>query len=161
MVDRWESRFEARPARTGMWVVVGIIAFVLVIGSVLWGLGVLSSPVRGAGDAYAQKNGAGNFISAQRGFVADDNEYKATKLKIIDAAKIVADDKTAVAPTDGLAAYQFQRQVTDDKTTVQQLTQHCQDVAADYNTRAGSYLSQDFLGANLPIQLDAAGCSAG
>lgn len=160
MVDRWENRFETKPARTGMWVIVGIIVFVLAISAGLWALGIISSPVRGAGDAYAQKNGAGNFVSAQRGFVADNNDYKATKLKIADAVKIVADDKTAVAPSDALAAYQFQRQVTDDRTAVQQLTQHCQDVVADYNTRAGSYLSQDFMGANLPIQLDPAGCSA-
>jgi hypothetical protein len=161
MVNRWERRFETKPARTSMWVLSGGIAFVLLIVALLWGLGVLSSPVRGAGDAYAQKNGAGNFISAQRGFVADNNEYKATKLKIIDARRVVAEDKTSPVPADGLAAYEHERQLTSDSATVQQLTQHCQDVAADYNTRAGSYLSQDFLGVDLPVQLDPAACSTG
>ena len=161
MVDRWERRFETKPARTGMWAISGGIVFVLLIIALLWGLGVIASPVRGAGDAYSQKNGAGNFISAQRGFVADNNEYKATKLKIIDARKVVAEDKASPLPTDGLAAYEHEQRVTSDSATVQQLTQHCQDVAADYNTRAGSYLSQDFLGADLPVQLDPAACSTG
>jgi hypothetical protein len=161
MVDRWERRFETKPARTGMWVILGGVVFVLFIVALLWGLGVIASPVRGAGNAYSQKNGAGNFISAQHGFVADDNEYKTTKLKIIDARRVVAEDKASPLPTDGLAAYEHEQRVTADSATVQQLTQHCQDVAVDYNTRAGSYLSQDFLGVNLPTQLDPAACSTG
>jgi hypothetical protein len=159
MVDRWERNLERRPMSTGGFWALCVVAIVLIIVSFVWALHVLTSPVRGAGDAYAEKNGAGNFIAQQHYFFATHEDYKATIQKITDARNTVKTEQTAQRPADGLAAYEAQRQLTADQATVQQLTQHCQDDAAGYNTAAQAYLSEDFRGAGLPYRLDPAVCS--
>lgn len=160
MVDRWENRLENKPARTGLWIVTGLIAFVLVVIAVIWALKVFTSPVRGAGDAYAEKNGAGNFIAQQHSFIATNEDYKSTLVKIVNAREMVKAEQAGPRPTDSLAAYEAQRQLSTDQATVMQLIQHCQDDATNYNTASQAYLSEDFRNANLPYRLDPATCAA-
>lgn len=159
MVDHWEDRFESKPGRTVLLVTCVVIAFVLAISAVLWALGVFTSPVRGAGDAYAEKNGAGNFIAQQAVFVSRNEDYKAKLQQIHDIHETVKAEQTTPKPTDGLAAYEAQRQLSNDQATVQQLVMGCQRAATEYNTAGQLYLAQDFKNAGLPYRLDYATCS--
>lgn len=161
MVDHWEDRFMRRPGWTAMWLTGGIIAFFLVVGGVLWATGVILSPVKGAGEAYAEKNGAGNFIEAQHAFQAENQDFEATLAKIKDARDVVAKDQTAINPAaDPIAQWQVQQRVTSDAAILTELTQGCQNTAAKYNTDANSYLTASFRDAGLPDHLDPATCSA-
>lgn len=160
MADRWEQRFEARPARTGMWLVIGTIIFVLVILAGLWGLGVLTSPVRGSGDAYTQKNSAGNWIAAQKQFQSDAKTFDVRKVQIADASKALKAWQAGPHPVDGVAAYNDGEHGQNLETTLTGLTTGCQNLAANYNTNSRAYLSQQFKDADLPDQLDPTACSA-
>lgn len=160
MVNRWEQRFEAHPARTGMWLVTGVIIFVLVIMAVLWGLGVLTSPVRGSGDAYTQKNSAGNWVAAQKQFQSDANTFNTRKVQIADASRTFKAWQSGPHPTDGVAAYTDAEHGRNLETTLTGLTTSCQNIAANYNTDSRAYLSQQFKDVDLPDHLDPAACSA-
>jgi hypothetical protein len=159
MTDRWEHRFDTKPARTGMWVITGVIVFVVAVGGVLWGLGVITSPVRGAGDAYAQKNSAGNWITAQKQFQSDAKTFQVRLVQIADASKAVKAWQTGAHPTDGIAAYTDGETGNNLRTTLTGLTTGCQNIAATYNTDSHAYLSQQFKDADLPDQLDPTACS--
>lgn len=159
MADRWATRLEAKPGRTTMWIICGVIAFVLVISAALWALTVAASPIKGTGDAYAQKNGADNWVQAQTQFHNRDNTFRMYLGQIVDAKKAQVAWQTGPHPTDGIAAF------TDGQTGQQLgqvvigLTQQCQKTATDYNTASQGYLSRDFKDAGLPYQLDPAACS--
>jgi hypothetical protein len=135
--DSWrEERREANRAGRFVlvWVLV-VIAIALLIGAVVWGIRVITSPVTGAGDAYATKNSAANWTAAQARF---EDEY----------ADIVATDRKITA-TAGDA---------DDKSTrgdtYRGLRSYCLSAVGEYNADARKYLARDFRAADLPPQID-------
>lgn len=155
----WEDRFEERPVRTSIQLVLGLLAGGAVIGLLVWGAIVFFSGVKGQGDSVVKKNSSDNFISAQAGFVRDNEEFQADLVKIRDAAKQVKDFEAAHPTGNGTPYDPNAEQAQNLRTTLTGSTQSCQSIAADYNARSQSYLSQDFKDANLPDRLDPAQCS--
>lgn len=158
--DYWEDRFERRPVRTGLQLTLGIMACLLVAGAVWWVVTVVLSGIKGQGDSTITKNSSDNFISAQAGFVRDNEEFTADLVKIRDAKQAVTSFEATHPTSNGTPFDLNAEQDQNLHTTLTGLTQSCQSVAADYNTRSQSYLSQDFKNAGLPERLDPAQCSA-
>lgn len=116
-----------------VWVLIFIIG-AAVIGVGAWGFRVLTSEVKGEGDAIIQRNSAENWTAAQARFEENYAEIVATDLKIIDAkARMEAspDDEYAEATYYGTQSY-------------------CRSVVADYNADANKFLAGDFRSADLP-----------
>lgn len=139
-----EDRREAR-----RWFGLGLLGWVLIIllalllAAAVWGMRVLTSEVRGQGDAVIQRNSAENWVAAQAKFEGNYAEYEATLVKIEERAALAAadpDDKTLRTEVSGLRSY-------------------CASVAADYNADARSFLLEDFRSADLPGRLDADTCN--
>jgi hypothetical protein len=158
----WERRgdeFDKRPVRTAAkWAAV-VIAFVGVIAVALWGFGVFTSPIKGQGDAYQQKNSAQNWVNAQAQFHQDYESILAFDKKITDARRDLTDFE-AKHPQIGNGT-PFDPAAEQDSNlyrTLVGLTQQCQDTAAAYNARAQSYLSQDFRDASLPERISDNNC---
>lgn len=122
--------------RTGVWV-IAVLLFVSVIGVAVWGFGVLTSDVKGRGDAVVKKNSATNRISAQERF---EDLY----------AEIVAAD-AKIGPAR--QAYKMNPSPVN-QTNLTGLTNYCLDVVADYNAEARKYTSEDFRSTDLPAQID-------
>lgn len=156
----WEDRFEERPVRTLIQLVLGLLAGGAVIGLLVWGAIVFFSGVKGQGDSVVKKNSSDNFISAQAGFVRDNEEFKTDLLKIKDAKQTLTAFE-AVHPTNNGTLYDPNAEQDQNlRTTLTGLTQSCQGIAADYNTQSQLFLSQDFKNAGLPERLDPAQCAA-
>jgi hypothetical protein len=157
--DYWEKRMERRPVRTLVQLGFGILAGCAVLGVAVWGAIVLFSGIKGQGDSVVKHNSSDNFISAQAGFVRDNEEFQADLVKIRDASKQVKDFEATHPTGNGTPYDPAAEQDQNLRTTLTGLTQSCQATAADYNTRSKSYLSQDFKDAGLPERLDPAQCS--
>lgn len=158
--ERRAERFDKHPARTALIWLGGLIAICLVISAVLWALGVFASPLKGQGDAYREKHSAQNWVSAQAGFQRDYNSFVTFQQQIVYTKKQLTDFQQAHpnvgngTPFDPLA-----EQLDNLQRSVTGLTLQCQNTATNYNTAAGSYLSQDFRDASLPEQLDPVQCT--
>lgn len=130
---------------------------VLVLGVVFlaWGLWVLLSPAKGAGDAYVQKNSANNWVAAQAGFHRDYETIKAFGQQISDAQQQLTSYEAAHPSLGNGTPYDpVAQQDTNLRTTLTGLQQQCQNTVSDYNTRAQSYLTRDFRDAGLPDRID-------
>lgn len=160
MVDQWKHRFETRPGRTGMRVVIVITLFILFVIAGVWVLYVVTAPIRGTGDAYAQRSSAGNWITAQKQFQSDVKTFEARKVQIADASRALTAWRAGPHPADGIAAYTDAEHGRNLEVTLTGLTTGCQNIAAGYNTDSRAYLSQQFKDADLPDQLDPAACTA-
>lgn len=123
--------------RVAIWSVV-VLLFCGLLGTGIWAVKVVTSDVRGKGDAVTIKNEARNRIRAQEGF---EKLY----------ADIVASDrKVDVADAAAKAS-------PDDRTLRQNaagIRQYCLTVVGDYNARARSFSQEDFRAADLPFQVD-------
>jgi hypothetical protein len=160
-MNRWETGMEQRPMRTVLLVcAIALVAGLIVVG-VLWGLGVILSPVKGAGDSYSRKNSADNFISAQAQFEADYAQLGQFKANIAaKAGEVTAWEKAhpAGAPSGGWdQAAEHDQLLHSDLSG---LTNQCNALVADYNARSRQYLSQDFKAVDLPAELSATECAA-
>jgi hypothetical protein len=124
--------------RHGYWYAIkwaiAILLASLVIAAGLWALGVVSSGVKGQGDAVRQKNSAGNRIAAQEGFQANYNEILAADRRIDVLWAAWQDDRT-----DPIAKTNYTGAVT-----------YCVGLVGDYNARAEKYTQEAFRDANLP-----------
>lgn len=158
MGRKWEKRFDKKPLRTSALWILAIVAFTLVVVAGVWGVRVLWSGPKGAGDGVIQKNSSDNWINAQAQFNQDFQTYTTYKSQITDAQKALTDYEKQPRPTDGLGSMTWQEQDKNLRTTLTGLTQQCQSTASDYNTRSHSYLTQDFKDAGLPDQLDPTQC---
>jgi hypothetical protein len=158
--NSWEKGFDKRPVRTTLRLWAVLIAAILVTAAIVWGVTVVVSGIKGQGDSVIHKNSSDNFISAQAGFIRDNEEFNTDLVKIRDAAKQVK-DYDAAHPTSNGTPYDPNAEYDHDlRTTLTGLTQTCQNTAADYNTRSSSYLTEDFKDAGLPLKLDPAQCSS-
>lgn len=121
-----------------VWIVIASVVGIALISAAVWGFGVITSPVKGQGEAYKTKNSSENWTKAQAKF---ENLY----------ADIQAADKKAKLATDALAA-----NPTD--ITLQQthsgVVSGCLNLVADYNAASRTYLAGDFKSADLPYQID-------
>jgi hypothetical protein len=158
--DGWASDFQRKPGITVFKAVFWIVLLGVFVVVVLWTTGVVTAPWKGKGDAYIQKNSADNWVAAQRTFHQENNDYTADLVKIRDAKTALTQFEAGAKPhPNSIAAFQWQQQDTNLRTTLTGLEQGCEQVAANYATDAQSYLTESFRDAGLPATLDAAACS--
>jgi hypothetical protein len=142
MTKWYESDDPTKVARSASWRVgvfiliwLGVVAL---IGVLVWGFRVVTSDIKGQGNAVIIKNDAVNRIAQQEQFEQLYADIKAADLKIGTAAAAVALnplDKTAQQTYTGTVNY-------------------CIQVSADYDALARKYSAEDFRAADLPEQID-------
>lgn len=135
--DDWRE-FDRESRRAGGRIFVWLLVIVLtlgIFGALFWGFRVVTSDVRGQGDAVRIKNSAPNRIKAQEAYVSAMNEVKRAdrNLDTLAAAK----DDSNVAKTRYVGAVSY-----------------CQSVVADYNALADKYRSADFIPQGYPVAID-------
>lgn len=133
--DDWDNvTYDARKIGwlSARWI-VAIIAFVLLIGGVVWGVTVLLAPVKGEGDKRIIKHDATNMIAAQERFEDLYQDILSTDRKIQVAKEAKGD--TAVTNLQGLQSY-------------------CLGVVGEYNAAARKYTQEDFRSVDLPKEID-------
>jgi hypothetical protein len=159
-VENWADRTERSPVKTVFQLVALGVILVVAVMAALWGLGVVTAPWKGAGDAYQQKNSAQNWVAAQRQFHQDQNDVQADQAKIAAAKTALNGFRGAnPAPTgDAIAYQQWSQQEANYQTTLTGLQQQCQNTVASYDTDAQSYLTENWRDADLPPQLDPSAC---
>lgn len=134
----YESDNPDRIARAAGWRIILVVIAAAAIGFGAWGIRVLTSGVRGQGDAVISKNSAANWTAAQARFRALHEEILATDRKLdLLAAQANAN------PGDRVA-----------QTTYTGTVSYCLGVVGTYNAEAKSYLSQDFRDSDLPERIN-------
>lgn len=129
----------------GLGWLLTIIVLVALLGIAGWGFKVLTSDIKGQGDATITKNSGANRIVQDARFQQLNESYQGSlaKIKIAQAAvEASPNDKTATTNLAGTQNY-------------------CVDVVNQYNALAKSFIAEDFLGTNLPSKLDQATCIEG
>ena len=147
-MSNWYDHNNAdKVTRSGLWrfmIIVAVLAiFFALLGWLLWGIGVLGAPVKGAGDAYKQKESASNRIVQQAEFEDLKAEYDDTLAKISVARKAAKQNPDS--------------QIKQTEYTG--LVNYCVDVAGDYNAESRKYLAADFKAIDLPAELDRTACT--
>lgn len=128
--------------RIMLWIALFAVFFAL-LGWLLWGLGVIGAPIKGAGDAFKTQQSGTNRITQQAFFEDTYADYESTVAKIQPAKDALKNDK-------------------DNPLLQEQLTgtiNYCLDVVADYNAQSRKYLAADFKAIDLPAKLSTATCS--
>lgn len=158
--EDWAEELETRPVATLLKWCGALIALILLVTVILWGFGVITAPWKGNGDAYQQNHTSQNWINAQRAFHQQYNDVEGFKAKIA-AAKGELDRFERTHPNlgNGTPYDPAAQQDQNMRTTMTGLQQQCQNVVANYNTDAKSYLTEDWRDAGLPSQLDQAECA--
>lgn len=128
--------------RAGVWIAL-VVIFFAALGGLIWVLNVATSPVKGQGDAYQQKNSAVNRIASQATFEDLYADYQDTLVKIE-----VASDAYDKNPKSQIA-----------QTNLAGLINYCVDVVGDYNAESRKYLAADFKAVDLPYELDRSACN--
>lgn len=123
--------------RTGV-IIISVIAFFAVIGAVTFGVRVLTSDVRGQGEAEIMKNSGTNRVAAQERFETLYADIKAADSKLDQAAA----DKAA-NPGDRFHA-----------TNYTGLVSYCIDLIGQYNAEARKFSAKDFRSIDLPSVID-------
>lgn len=141
MSKTWEQReaqFERRPGWTiGKWI-VGVVVFIMLLSTAIWGFGVLTAPVSGRGEAVKRIESAENRIFKQEMF---EELYQ------------------------DVGAYQAQLAAlgkgTENYATIKQgLINKCLDTVATYNAEARKVSSAKFRSIDLPESLTGEECAA-
>ena len=117
---------------------VGIIVFVLLIGAGIWGLRILTAPIKGAGDQEIVVNDGRNRIFAQEHFFELYNNLLAYDQQLDQAAA----DK-AEHPGDQFFA-----------TNYSGLVKTCIDARNQYNADANKVTQAKWRDPGLPFQID-------
>lgn len=142
-----------------IWSVITVIGvIVLVVG--LWAAGVFTSGIHGKGEAIKQKNNAGNWTSAQAQFERDFADFQKFQTQATGAQTALDrfNQDHPVNPNAG-PGDPTEEQRTNLTNDLAGIVQQCGNTAADYNTAARSYLSEQFRAADLPPSLDPADCT--
>lgn len=123
----------------GIWASLFIV-MVLLITTALWGLGIVTAPWTGRGNAYKQQQGSTNRVFAQQQFHDLYQDYQATVAKIPRYRKAAVTGDTAA------------------NINYTGLLSHCSDVVGQYNAASSKYLTKDFKDADLPYSLPQGAC---
>ncbi len=156
--DKWDDEFERwTPRRIKAWIWV-LIAAVIILPMLVWGISVATSGVRGSGDIVQQRNDADNRISAQAFFEDTYATIKAQDLKLTEAQADL-DEFIATTPqpssSDLVQVQLYTQQLKAKQTTVTGLQQICQDAVGSYNAEARKTIRGDWRSEDLPYQIDA------
>ena len=137
----YESDNPGRVVRGGSWrlgvVIIGVVVFFAVLGVAIWGVKVLVSGPKGAGDQEVIVNDAKNRIFAQQHFFTLYNQVLAYDQQLDQAAADKADH-----PGDQFFA-----------TNYSGLVKSCIDARNQYNGDANKVTMQRWLDPELPFQL--------
>lgn len=117
---------------------LGFLILGALVGVTTWGFGVLTSDVKGRGDATRQKNSATNRIGAQERFEDLFAEIESADKRLDQAAADLA-----TTPGDPTL-----------RTNYTGLRNHCLDVVGDYNAEARKYTAAQFRAIDLPLEID-------
>jgi hypothetical protein len=123
--------------RIGVFVLIwlGIVALV---GILVWGFRVVTSDIKGQGNAVIIKNDAVNRIAQQERFEQLYADVKAADLKIGTAAAALV-----LSPLDKTAQQTYTGTIN-----------FCIQVSADYDALARKFSAEDFRSVDLPEQID-------
>ncbi len=159
-MSTWDDRFEHRPVKTSMFLIVGIVAFVLVLGwaimALTFGLRVATAGIVGRGEAHIIKESAPNRIIQQAGFEQAWADIRMFDQQVKDAGVAVTawDAANGAKPDNALGTLANQRAYLVQTQTG--LRQQCQRTVEQYNADARKYLAHDFRAADLPMEIDLA-----
>jgi hypothetical protein len=142
MTKWYESDDPTKVARGAGWrIAVFVAVFIglfMVISVAVWGFRVVTSDIKGQGNAVIIKNDAVNRIAQQERFEQLYADVKAADLKIGTAAAAVA-----LNPLDKTAQQTYTGTIN-----------FCIQVSADYDALARKYSAEDFKAVDLPDQID-------
>ena len=122
--------------RAGVWVIV-ILLFFGLIGIAVWAFSVVTSDVKGQGDATKTKNSGTNRISAQEEYVDVYNDILAADKRVDVMADAVKRDPNTVNNTNLTGAINY-----------------CIQRVADYDGLIDKYTSADFIPEGYPEKID-------
>lgn len=131
---------QENPDKVGLsmaWRMLLVVAVIAVIGLGAWGFRVVTSPVKGEGDATIQKNSAPNRIAARQEYQNIYEDIQGADERIDVLAETYAANKSGVNQTN----------LTGAKT-------YCISRVREYNALAKKYLSADFRPEGLPAVID-------
>ena len=126
------------------WILV-ILLIVGVVGIGLWGFGVFTSDIKGAGGAIKQRNSTVNRVQKQEMFEQLAADYDGYLIKISQLKLVVA---TTSSDID-------KELRTTELLGVQQI---CVDAAQNFNAESRKYTSRVWKSAGLPASLDPKEC---
>lgn len=156
--DKWDDEIDRwTPRRIKAWVWV-LIAAVILLPMLVWGISVATSSVRGSGDIVQQRNDADNRISAQAFFEDTYATIKAQDLKLTEAQADL-EEFIATNPqpssSDLVQVQLYTQQLKAKQTTVTGLQQICLTAVGSYNAEARKTIRGDWRSEDLPYQIDA------
>jgi hypothetical protein len=153
----WQDEAESRPVVTGLKALFAVLALVILLFAGLWFLDLVTSPLKGQGDAKKDKNSAANWVAAQRAFHQERNDVTAFQVKIAGARQALkAFEKDH--PGNGTPYDPNAQQAENLRTALTGLQQQCVNTVTTYNTDAQSYLTEDWRDADLPDHLELTAC---
>lgn len=155
----WEDKAERRPISTTTVLVCIVIGIILVIGAGIWALRVATAPVKGAGDAVITKYSEQNWVSAQRGFHQNVNDFAAFKAKMQTTASQLARELKAHPAPNGTPYDPAQDHINSLNSDLNGLSAQCNNTVSSYNTDVAGYLTAGFRDPSLPERLDPADCT--
>lgn len=127
--------------RAGVWV-IGVIAVIALLSGIGWGISVLVSGPKGAGDVVRQNNTSTNRIYAQQHFQTLYGDLRSYQVQLVQAAQDKADH-----PGDAYYA-----------TTYTGLFNTCVSAVNQYNADSGKALFSDWKSVGLPQAVDVSMC---
>lgn len=126
----------------GFGIVFLFLAIIAIIGGVIWGFGVVTSGIKGQGDAVRINNSAENWTGKQE------------KFEKLNAGVIAAKDLVAL----------HKQNLIDDpqnltvKQTLAGVRSNCITQVSQYNAESRKILSRDWKSPDLPYQHTIDGC---
>lgn len=153
--------FENRPLASGLLVLFGGALLAFVLGAFIWGLRTNFSYWWGQQGAIQEKNSTSNWVAAQQAFHQDKNDVDGDVQKIRMATADLAAFNQAhpdLLSESGLVGMQDTQTWRDLLSNQTGLKQQCVTTVTDYNTKAKSFLTEDWRDADLPPSLDASVC---
>ncbi len=134
-LDDWSDRFEARPARTSLRILLAVFGIFVVLSIVGGGWWLVTLPFRAASGVVGKTLEPDNIISNYEWFKQQYEDIGATDIKIVNAQANLdgfrqsAGDRASWSFEDKNYESQLRQQVLG-------LTNQRQDMVATYNARA-------------------------
>jgi hypothetical protein len=155
--QKWESELERWDPRRVKIVIAAFVALVVLAPAAIWGVRVMTSDTRGAGNVEIERNSAENRVRAQAFFEQSYQDIQKFDVQIVDAQKAY-DNFIATNPKptadDVVAAQIYTQQLNSRQVTLTGLQQQCQSTVADYNAEARKTLAAEWRSKELPYQID-------
>lgn len=150
---------EGTKAVLGIWGILTIVLVtVAVIGGAVWGFGVLTSDLKGQGDATRQINSGTNRIGQYEHFFQLDANIR-TQAKLSAAAQKDLDTFNKQFPPSSTEGFQITEQRGNLTRNVTGPRQLCVDNVNKYNNESKEYTKSKFVDSRLPWDFNTDACS--